>query len=138
MGERYFAALLVVLVSLGSLWLAFVRPIIPVEVVLSILLGLLGLLAIATVNRGSGSVLSVFFIAALAYEFYIYLNHHEGTILISIGLLSIVGLTLSMSSAVKPKLAAKVVPSKTVPVKAVPVKSTKKATKKTDKVSKKK
>ena len=129
MGERWFLALLVVIVVLGALWLALVEPVVTAEVLLAALLGLLGLVAIATVQRPtSGVLMSLFFIAAIVYEVYIYLTNPLSSILSSISVLSLVGLILSFSVSSRSARTAsgKVAEATTAPAK----KSAKKATKK--------
>lgn len=96
MAERYFLILVVASTVAGSLWLSFVSPLITYGIFLSSLLALLGLAAVANAKsaKKSGMLMPLFFIATIAYEFYLYLNGRLGVILISILLLSLVGLIL--------------------------------------------
>ena len=99
MAERYFLALLIVLAAFGSIWLALVQPIANSEIALAVLLGLLGLVAVLNLNNvKAGVLIPLFFVAAIAYGIYIYLNNPVGYILASISLLSLIGLVLSFSS----------------------------------------
>ncbi|MAG16272.1 hypothetical protein CMO88_04380 [Candidatus Woesearchaeota archaeon] len=120
MSERYFLALIVVAVVFGSVWLSLVEPVVTIELTLAILLGLLGLVTIVKVNSVKvSSLMRLFFITALAYELYIYLNNPVGYILASISVLSFVGLILSFGvSPVKANT------EMSVPVVAEPVEKT--------------
>lgn len=105
MAERYFLILVVALTVAGSLWLSFVNPLISYGVFLASLLALLGLAAIANAQRASKAaiLMPLFFIVAIAYEAYLYLNGRFGYILVSILLLSLVGLVLGFSISPKKK-----------------------------------
>ncbi len=106
MAERYFLILVVALTVAGSLWLSFVNPLISYGIFLASLLALLGITAAANAQKaGKAAVLMpLFFAAAIAYEVYLYINGRFGYILVSILLLSLVGLILGfrVSSRQKP------------------------------------
>ncbi len=110
MAERYFLILVVAITFAGSLWLSFVDPVVSYGIFLSSLLGLLGLVSIAYASSpGKASMLMpLFFITAIAYEAYLYVNGRFGYILISLFLLSLIGLILGFGiSPKKPAKAAK-------------------------------
>lgn len=136
MAERYFLILVVAFTVAGSLWLSFVNPLITYGIFLASLLALLGLAAVANAKsaKKAGILLPLFFIAAIAYEFYLYLNGRLGVILISILLLSLVGLILSFSISPRKKPAKKA--EKAVKA-AVPKQPRKRAAKKAGKRRKK-
>lgn len=112
MSERYFLALLAVVVSAAAVWLAVVDSSV-VSVSVAVLLALLGVASI--VNAGnfskSRSLMPVFFIAALAYAFFMYLGKGFSYLVVSIGLLGLVGLVLSFG------LVGKVKPAEAIAVK---------------------
>ncbi len=130
MAERYFLILVVALIIGGSLWLSFVNPLITYGIFLSSLLALLGLAAVINVRsaKKSGMVMPLFFIAAIAYEFYLYLNGRLGVILISIALLSLIGLILGFGISPAQKVKAKKI--ERAALAAAPKQPTKKAAKK--------
>jgi len=135
MADRYFLTLLVILTVAGSVWLSLVEPIVPVELALAVLLVLLGLVAVLNSNRAKArALMPLFFVAAIAYEVYLYLNNPLGYLLVSISLLSLVGLVLSFGIAPKPSQVA-AVPSAAKSVASKP--SEKKAAKKRSKSKKK-
>jgi len=132
MAERYFLAILVIIVVVGALYESVLEPVDNTEVVLAILLALLGLGALARLtNRVVVALMPIFFTAALAYELFLYINQAVvGIGLASLTVLTLVGLILGLSLNPKP-MPAKV--QKTTAVK--PSKST---VKKTSKKSSKK
>lgn len=76
-----------------------VRPIALTEVVLAGLLGLLGVAALVHFRSArSGVLMPLYFVAALVYAVYVYLNTALGYILASIVVLSVVGLILGFGS----------------------------------------
>lgn len=101
MAERYFLIILVALTVAGSLWLSFINPAVSYGLVLASLLALLGIASLANAASASkaGVLMPLFFIAAIAYEFYLYLNLNGrfSYILLSISLLSLVGMVLGFS-----------------------------------------
>ncbi len=111
MAERYFLIVLVALTVAGSLWLSFVNPLISYGIFLASLLALLGLAAVANAQRANKAsiLMPLFFIAAIAYEFHLYLNGRFGYILVSILLLSLVGLILGFGISPMQKKPAKMV-----------------------------
>lgn len=110
MAERYFLALLVILVVISSFWLAFfVNPVFASEA-LAVLLGLLGLAAVLNANRvKAGVLMPLFFVAAIAYAVYLYLvNPVVGYLLALIPVISLVGLVVSFRVVPRPvKVASK-------------------------------
>ncbi len=109
MAERYFLIILVALTVLGSFWLSFVNPLISYGIFLASLLGLLGIASVANAKSANKAAILIplFFIAAITYEVYLYLNGRFGYILVSILLLSLIGLILGFGISPRQKKPAK-------------------------------
>lgn len=109
MAERYFLILVVALTVAGSLWLSFVNPMVSYGIFLASLLALLGLAAVANSQMANKAsiLMPLFFIAAILYEAYLYLNGRFGYILVSIFLLSLTGLVLGFGISQRRKKTAK-------------------------------
>lgn len=100
MTVRHFLALLVIITVGGAVWLSLVEPVDKTELILSLSLGLLGLVTLSKVNSAkAGTLVPLFFVAAITYEVYLFLVGPVGFLLASIGILSLVGLILSFGGS---------------------------------------
>ena len=112
---RHFLTLLIIITVGGAVWLSLVEPVSKTELILSLSLGLLGLVTLSKVNSAkAGTLIPLFFVAAIVYEVYLYLVGPLGYLLASIGILSLIGLILSFGGRSASERAQVVAPTKTV------------------------
>ena len=97
MGERHFLGLLVVLSAAGAVWVSMTPEPVQAQIWIAGLIAVLGLAALANLNnvRQSGVLMPLYFIASILFALYVLLTRPYGIIMVSSGLLALVGLVLS-------------------------------------------